>query len=173
MAWEAREAAGRLDIALRLERPDGLPLGIRKTLTVTRDGAAVEIGYGLSWDGTEPLAGRWATQLNLALTAGDAPGRHWGLPDRPSLGGRGRREGLQRLAMVDEWAGVELALEWTGSADIGWAPVETVSLSESGFERIYQGSALLLSWPVRLEAGAVWAASARLVFTSPQDRDFP
>ena len=173
MAWEAREAAGRLDITLRVERPDGMPLDIRKTLTVTRDGAEIEIGYGLSWDGAEPLAGRWATQLNLALTAGDAPGRHWGLPDRPSLGGRGRREGLQRLAMVDEWAGVELALEWTGSADIGWAPVETVSLSESGFERIYQGSALLLSWPVRLEAGAVWAASARLVFTSPRDRDFP
>lgn len=173
MAWEVREAAGRLDITLRVERPDGLPLGIRKTLTVTRDGAEIEIGYGLSWDGAEPLAGRWATQLNLALTAGDAPGRHWDLPDRPSLGGRGRREGLQRLAMVDEWAGVELALEWTGSADIGWAPVETVSLSESGFERIYQGSALLLSWPVRLEAGAAWAVSARLVFTSARDRDFP
>ncbi len=173
MAWEVSESAGRLEVALRLERPDGLPLDIRKTLTVTRDGAEVEIGYGLRWDGAEPLAGRWATQLNLALTAGDAPGRHWGLPDRPSLGGRGHREGLQRLAMVDEWAGVELALEWTGSADIGWAPVETVSLSESGFERIYQGSALLLSWPVRLEAGAVWAASARLVFTSARDRDFP
>ncbi len=173
MAWEVSESAERLEVTLRLERPDGLPLGIRKTLTVTRDGAALEIGYGLSWDGAEPLAGRWATQLNLALTAGDAPGRHWGLPDRPSLGGRGRREGLQRLAMVDEWAGVELALEWTGSADIGWAPVETVSLSESGFERIYQGSALLLSWPVRLEAGAVWTASARLVFASARDRDFP
>jgi hypothetical protein len=26
--------------------------------------------------------------------------------------------------------------------------VETVSVSEAGFERIYQGTALLLAWPV-------------------------
>jgi alpha-amylase len=31
-------------------------------------------------------------------------------------------------------------------------PVETISLSESGFERIYQGSCLLLYWPLDLDS---------------------
>ena len=36
---------------------------------------------------------------------------------------------------------------------MSWAPVETVSLSEAGFERVYQGLAILLCWPVELPPG--------------------
>ena len=42
-------------------------------------------------------------------------------------------------------------------ADAWWAPVETISNSEGGFERVYQGSGLLLSWPIRLAAGERWS----------------
>mgnify|MGYP003693656473 CR=1 FL=1 len=31
---------------------------------------------------------------------------------------------------------------------LGGGPVETVSVSEGGFERLYQGTALLVSWPL-------------------------
>jgi hypothetical protein len=40
--------------------------------------------------------------------------------------------------------------------------VETVSLSETGFERIYQGSALLFAWPLRLLPGQTWETSLRV-----------
>ena len=63
--------------------------------------------------------------------------------------------------MVDEWLGGEVALSFTAPAEVAWAPVETVSLSESGFERIYQGSALLVAWPVRLAPGETWDGLAR------------
>ncbi len=39
------------------------------------------------------------------------------------------------------------------AADAWFAPVETISNSENGFERVYQGSGLLLSWPLHLGAG--------------------
>jgi alpha-amylase len=45
---------------------------------------------------------------------------------------------------------------------VSWAPVETVSLSETGFERIYQGSAILLSWPLALRPGDTWEVGIRL-----------
>jgi alpha-amylase len=64
--------------------------------------------------------------------------------------------------MVDEWLGGEVALSFTAPAEVSWAPVETVSLSESGFERIYQGSALLVAWPVRLAPGETWEVSLRV-----------
>jgi alpha-amylase len=37
-----------------------------------------------------------------------------------------------------------------------------VSLSEAGFERIYQGSALLLTWPLRLRPGETWETELTL-----------
>jgi len=55
------------------------------------------------------------------------------------------------VTLVDEWAAVEAGLRWSPAAELAWGPVETVSLSEGGFERIYQGTALLLVW--RLDVG--------------------
>ncbi|MBI4561746.1 MAG: DUF1926 domain-containing protein, partial [Candidatus Rokubacteria bacterium] len=60
------------------------------------------------------------------------------------------------LSLVDEWLGTEVALQWRRPARVAWAPVETVSLSEAGFERLYQGSAILLAWPLELPPGGEW-----------------
>jgi len=49
---------------------------------------------------------------------------------------------------VDEWLGLQARLSWSAGAELAWGPVETVSVSEAGFERIYQGLALLLTWPI-------------------------
>ncbi len=35
-------------------------------------------------------------------------------------------------------------------------PIESVSESEDGFERIYQGSQIMAVWPVELAPGAKW-----------------
>ena len=94
------------------------------------------------------LDGRWAVQWNLALSAGDAPGRYLDLPGRPSLGSAGRRVDVREVRLVDEWLGLEARLAWSAGAELAWGPVETVSVSEAGFERIYQGLALLLAWPL-------------------------
>jgi alpha-amylase len=72
--------------------------------------------------------------------------------------------------MVDEWLGCELALRWANPADVAWAPVETVSLSEAGFERIYQGSALLFAWPLRLLPGQTWETSLRVAIGDASSR---
>ncbi|HET7874662.1 MAG TPA: alpha-amylase/4-alpha-glucanotransferase domain-containing protein [Methylomirabilota bacterium] len=168
MISEARETAARLEVTLRPGRPEDPRLAVLKTVVIPRERAEIEITYRLDWSGAEILSARWGVQLNLALTAGDAPGRYFRAPGRPSLGGRGQLAGLAGLAMVDEWALVELGIEWDAPGEIAWAPIETVSLSETGFERIYQGSALLLSWPVRLEPGAGWQARMRLTLGAPR-----
>jgi len=48
--------------------------------------------------------------------------------------------------------------------------VETVSNSEAGFERLYQGSCLLLRWPLDLEPGMSARFAARFAVTSTRDR---
>jgi hypothetical protein len=58
----------------------------------------------------------------------------------------------------------------TSGADAWWAPIDTVSNSENGFERMYQGSALLLSWLVRLAPGEDWTRTVTHVVATARDR---
>ncbi|MGA7915765.1 MAG: alpha-amylase/4-alpha-glucanotransferase domain-containing protein [Candidatus Acidiferrales bacterium] len=60
------------------------------------------------------------------------------------------------LRVVDEWQGISVTLLAPGAQDFWIAPIETVSESEEGFERIYQGSQIIAVWPVELAPGAVW-----------------
>jgi alpha-amylase len=47
-------------------------------------------------------------------------------------------------------------------ADIWFVPIETVSQSEEGFERTYQGSCILASFPVHLKPGVAVKLGAHL-----------
>jgi alpha-amylase len=131
-------------IALALERDDARGLRVDKRVIVR--GSTVHATYRVARAAGAPVAGRWAVQWNLALTAGEAPGRYFTLPDRPHLATRGRTRDVSEVALVDEWAGVEARLRWSPGAELAWAPVETVSASEGGYERIFQGTALVLVW---------------------------
>jgi 4-alpha-glucanotransferase len=127
-----------------------LPLSVEKRVTI-RD-ATLEVRYRVRPAAGQRLTGRWAVQWNLALTAGNAPDRYFDLAARPTLGSSGRAMDRTDVTLVDEWAAVEARLRWNPAAELAWGPVETVSLSEGGFERIYQGTALLLVWS--LDVGA-------------------
>jgi 4-alpha-glucanotransferase len=158
---EVKASPREVAVLCSLLSPDGRPMALQKSLIVAADDPGITAAYRLRWEGEEPLDARWAVQCNLTLSAGDAPGRYFRVAGRPSLGSRGRLEGAHGLAMVDEWLGGEVALSFSAPAEVSWAPVETVSLSESGFERIYQGSALLVAWPLRLGPGETWEVSLR------------
>jgi 4-alpha-glucanotransferase len=162
---EARDviASSPLDCAVR-EVPDGgvsivlsrsaagdRPVALEKRMTIRDE--TLEVVYHLRPAGGARLRGRWAVQWNLTLTAGHAPDRYLDLAGRPTLGSTGREAGRSAVTMVDEWAAVEARLQWSPSAELGWGPVETVSLSEGGFERIYQGTALLLVWRLDVAPG--------------------
>jgi 4-alpha-glucanotransferase len=141
-AVERRE--GRVEVALghRAEAP--VPLSVDKRVSI--EAAAMTARYRLTGSGGTLDGRRWAVQWNLALTAGEAPGRYLTLPERPSLGSTGRLAGVREVTLVDEWLGLGARLSWSPAAELAWGPVETVSVSEAGFERIYQGLALLLVW---------------------------
>jgi alpha-amylase len=66
--------------------------------------------------------------------------------------------------------GVAVATTISKPAAAWWAPVETISNSESGFERVYQGSGLLLSWPLALPVDGTFTVRVRHDVTTTVDR---
>ena len=69
------------------------------------------------------------------------------------------------LRVVDEWQKIAATLIAPGARDFWVSPIETVSESEDGFERIYQGSQIIANWPVELRSGAEWKGRLTLVVT--------
>jgi len=163
MPCEISERDGDVELILGPTVLEGMPLSVLKRIRIGMTGAGLRARYRLTWSGDAPLDGTWAVQLNLALTAGDAPGRFYRVPGSPSLGSRGGIAGVTTLTLVDEWIGCEVEIGWSGPGSAGWAPIETVSISEAGYERIYQGSAILISWPLALASGGSWEGELRVI----------
>jgi 4-alpha-glucanotransferase len=82
----------------------------------------------------------------------------------------GHASGVARVDQGNDYVGLSLATTASPAAEAWWAPIETVSNSEAGFERVYQGSGLLLSWPLRLEAGARTVVRVDQVVAATRDR---
>ena len=61
--------------------------------------------------------------------------------------------GIDRLAAGNDQLGIEVETIVDRAADAWIAPIESVSNSESGFELVYQGSAVILVRPIALAPG--------------------
>jgi len=72
------------------------------------------------------------------------------------------------VRVIDEWQRAAVRLDAPGSRNFWISPIETVSESEDGFERIYQGSEIIAIWPVDLSTGQEW--KGQLVFEAQQLR---
>jgi len=70
--------------------------------------------------------------------------------------------------MVVESAATPIDLPFHRAAQEFWiTPIETVSESEDGFERIYQGSQIIAVWPVELSQDSEWKCRLSLKIESP------
>jgi 4-alpha-glucanotransferase len=115
---------------------------------------------------TSSKGGTWRLECVSALKAEQAVGAPWALgielvfnllapdaPDRYIQAGESRwplefkgEVEAEKLLLVDEWQKVQIRLE-TNPRALWWiVPIETISQSESGFERVYQGSAIMAVW---------------------------
>ena len=131
------------------------------TLTVTvenRSALSVEARLGVEWTLT-------------MLGGGGNPAAWWDVDGtRTSHDSRGTADGLTVIAQGNDHIGVVVTTSVSEPADAWWAPVETVSNSESGFEHSYQGAGLLLSWPISLASGGSRTVIAIHAVTTTHDR---
>jgi 4-alpha-glucanotransferase len=121
-----------------------------KTLTSKVSGSTwqIECRSSLSTDHACPTGMAMGLELVLNLLAPDAYDRYFLAKDvRRPLEFRGEIDSA-RLTLVDEWQRVKITLQTRPQACWWIVPIETISQSELGFERVYQGSAILAVWKI-------------------------
>ena len=128
---------------------------IRKEITLAGDRLHPTLRVAATVRNTSnaALACRLGQEWSVMLLGGGGNPSAWyevGGARRPH-DGRGEAGGIAGIGQGNDWVGVALTSVPTPVADAWWAPIETVSNSDNGFERVYQGSALLFSRVVTIE----------------------
>jgi alpha-amylase len=144
----------------------GLSGSIRKSVVMTSD-RPNEIVVQYEVDGFErgvPL--HLAVELNFAAMPG-------GANDRYFYDAAGRRLGLldslldlrstDRLSLVDEWLGLDVAVELSVPAGIWAMPIETISQSEDGFEAVHQSVSVVPHWQFTMPEVGSWTMELRII----------
>ena len=109
-------------------------------------------------------------EMVLNLLAPNAHDRYFETPaGRQPLSWSGVVEG-SHLKIVDEWQNVAVEIEAGNATQIWVSPIETVSESEEGFERVYQGSQILGLWPVELSSSETWTSETVLRVAAARQR---
>ena len=105
-------------------------------------------------------------ELVVNLEAPNAPDRYFLTADNSSelrrpLEFKGEIRS-PKLQVVDEWQRLRITLSARPCACWWVVPIYTVSQSESGFERVYQGSDILAVWKIERETGRKVTRALRL-----------
>lgn len=148
---------------------DQIKLLLHKTFSLIPGATQIQISYELRNIGDKIIESLFGPELNLTLLAGKAEDRYYyvtgqTLADR-QLASKGVNENVSELGMADHWLGVDVNLKMEQPATFWRYPVETISLSEEGFERVYQQSCLFPHWKISLKPNEVWRVNIILTLS--------
>lgn len=95
-----------------------------------------------------------------------------GQPDRYFYGETGEQLGelqsvldlppTERLGLLDEWLGLDAAIETSQPAGFWTFPIETISQSEGGFEAVHQSTAVVPHWNIVADERGEWSVDLTL-----------
>jgi 4-alpha-glucanotransferase len=153
----------------------GKSIRMTKELSLSAKGQDLKVTYALTNESGEPLRFRFASEWAFHLLAPNAPDRYYESNGQklahPAMNSSGTitlplPRGGERLniRLVDEYLKLAIGIEPDGADEIVRYPIETVSMSEGGFERIFQGSIIMPIWNVELLPGAEWDAALTVNF---------
>lgn len=166
----ARAGAAQVTLARigALYLPGGRrPLRVEKTVRVESLSPRLDISYRLTNLSECEIRTRFGVEFNVNLLAGYEPDRSvyvhgQDLADR-RLASMGENRAVQRCGLVDEWMGINVSWTFEHPATLWRCPIETVSISEGGFERTYQSTVIFPHWDdVVIAPGGEWTTSFAL-----------
>jgi alpha-amylase len=161
-AWQASVERTKEGTTVRLGRRGVLtledqpfPLRIEKAVTVQRRGHHVTVCYRVENEGQAAsflLASEWNVNPIQAPDGDDRIQTLQVKGRKRSLAEAGQAERVRRAAVAGS-AGVALTAELAQPCTLWHFPVESVSNSEGGLERVNQGTCLAFLFPLHLKPG--------------------
>ncbi|MDD5038571.1 MAG: DUF1926 domain-containing protein [Dehalococcoidales bacterium] len=145
-----------------------VPFEVKKEIFVESGKDELRINYQLTNRGDTVASGIFGSEWNINLLGGghneqayyEVPGT---VLDDYHLDSTGAVKGIGELSLGNRYLGIRLDLAIEPHIALWRFPVETVSNSEAGLERLYQGSCLLLSVPFNLSPGTSQVLSLKWV----------
>jgi len=115
--------------------------------------AGNSLGVDYRVEGGEAAAGvRFAVEFNVILPCCDGPVCRYDAGPVPvpeaGLGTTGELREAKSISIIDALTKVRLSIEADTPATLWRFPVYTVSISEAGFEKIFQGSCVVFLFPM-------------------------
>ncbi len=148
-------------VAIVMERPgraENHTITLRKTISLSAGQPGLTVHYEFE-DLPLDAPVHFAVEINHAAMAGHAPDRYYADPSATNLGLLDARIDLPHargVTLTDRWLDLTAKLTWSQSAGLWCFPIETVSHSEGGFERVYQSSAVIPHWHVTADEHGRW-----------------
>ncbi len=139
----------------RVSNGTEIPVRVSKTFRFKESSGTISCSYKLENLGSVPADLDFGVEFNFGLMAGDARDRYYKIdgskPSDSRLRSSGTTAEVTSVALVDEWQKLQARVEVGTPMTLWRFPIETVSLSEGGFERVYQSSVVFLHSAIRLE----------------------
>ncbi len=146
------------ELSLSYEHFFSLPEGndsiieMKKTFLMDAKEKGVQVAYSLKNCGDASVSFRFGYDVVLTLLAPDADDRY---VQSGTYRGTPRQSGkiaeCRKVGFIDEWSRMKVVQSNSAKMDLWLTPLETVSQSEDGFEKNYQGTVFYFSRILRLE----------------------
>ncbi len=138
---------------------------ITKILKISRNSDEIEIEYRIKNQGRQSFSFNFGTEWNFAMLAGDAPDRYYFLDDGERSGKlikKLNKKDTKKFGLVDEWQKLKIGFDFSEPVTLFTFPVQTISQSESAFEKVYQSSVFYPVLHLDIEAGKERGFSYRI-----------
>ena len=132
------------------------PGRVRLRKEIRAEGSVVSLAWAFQCPGPAPVSLRYGCEFNLTLFSDRDPERYFHVPEtgaRREVRETGAEEGIRAFELVNGPDGLVVSFSFSRAVSAWFFPLMTVSKSETGFERTYQGSSLLFTCPLDLSPG--------------------
>ncbi len=166
--WKVEQATDR---QLVTSRTDG-PVTLRKTVALDGGRTDADLSVAVTAAAVAGFEGVLELEMNINLSGGGGnPSAYYRVGDEETRhDAAGSAPTGTELAFGNRYEGVDITAIAEPAAESSWSSVETVSNSEAGFERMYQGSCLTFQWPIRLAPGEQQSFEVHFRVTQSRDR---
>ena len=156
---------GEDSLLLRLWREGGvwnndrvLPVRVEKRIRFPQNEVALHVHYTVANLSDQDLSCRFGVESNWAMLGGNGLGAYYEIPGQEprALSQQGDHSDVSDVALVLEWLRMRVNITVEKPATLWHFPIETISNSEAGFERVYQGASVTTLWNLNLAPVETW-----------------